>query len=759
MIDLESLNPPQREAVLHGDGPLLVLAGAGSGKTRVLTYRIADLVQSRGVDPASILAVTFTNPAAREMRERISHLVGSEHDRLTAGTFHSTCARWLRSYAPRLGLPSGFAIYDDSDQLSVCTRALSDCDIDEELLAPRALRTHLDRARNDLRDPTRAPATAEPERAAAISQAAERYEFLLEKAGALDFGGLIAAMVRLLRDDADLRERFRARYRHILVDEYQDVNHAQYLLVDHIAGRNGNLCVVGDDDQSIYGFRGASVRAILEFERDHANAHVVRLEENYRSKGNILAAANAVIERNLGRHGKKLWTRNDPGEKVTVAGFPDDRSEARWVAGELLREIGRGRPPAGLAVFYRTNAQSRAIEEELVRLGVRYVVVGGIRFYDRKEVKDVLAYLRVLLNPADDVSLMRIVNVPTRGIGATTVATLVETAGRSGRSISALLDELVANPGAVVLATGARARVLAFRDLLHRIRATLATSTLGEIVECVVSESGLGSRLQAEATQEAQTRAENLDELIAAARELDASLGAPDGVTALATFLERAALVTSLDEADGVGTSVSLMTVHNSKGLEFPVVHLVGLEEGIFPHSRALDDGSVEEERRLCYVGMTRARERLVLSCARTRAMFGALKPYPPSRFLTEIPDEFVSRHGADPAARARRAGHGELANTLDRFLSPARTAAVPAPDAKLANTDVRVDYSMSQEPVSAGSLRVGTPVLHPRFGRGVIRRREGDGESTKLMVQFERFGLKTLLARLAPLVIEGRST
>ncbi len=750
MIDLESLNAPQREAVLHGDGPLLVLAGAGSGKTRVLTFRIGHLLESRDVDPANILAVTFTNKAAREMRERLATQIGAGHEALTAGTFHSTCARWLRRYAPRLGLPSGFAIYDDSDQLSVCRRALADCNIEEDLLTPQALRSHLDRARNDLRDPSRAPVTAEPERAAAISSAAERYELLLEQAGAVDFGGLIASMVRLLRDDTDVRDQFRSRYRHVLVDEYQDVNHAQYLLVDLIAGRNGNLCVVGDDDQSIYGFRGASVRAILEFGRDHPDAHVIRLEQNYRSKKNILAAANAVIEQNLGRHGKTLWTSNDAGEQVTVAGFPDDRSEARWVATELSRELKRGRSASGLAVFYRTNAQSRTMEEELVRLGLRYVVVGGIRFYDRREVKDILAYLRLLLNPADDVSFTRIVNVPTRGIGATTVTALSEAARRIGRPISAVLDRLAEDPSAVSLSVGARTRVLGFRDLLESLRATVASSTLAGLVERVIEETGLGARLRADSTHEAQARAENLAEMVAAASELDLVLGAPDGTSVLEAFLERAALVTSLDESEenAGAAAISLMTIHNSKGLEFPVVHIVGLEEGIFPHARALGDGTVEEERRLCYVGMTRARERLLLSYARTRALFGSVQSYQPSRFLREIPKELVKRLGNDPAGEARRAGHTVLAGTLDRFMA-AKAPVAPSP------SDIHIDYSVNQEPMSAGTLRIGTRVRHPRFGVGVLRRREGEDDKTKLWVQFERFGLKTLVARLAPLVVE----
>lgn len=752
MIDLDQLNRPQREAVTYADGPLLVLAGAGSGKTRVLTHRIAHLVETGQAVPDQILAVTFTNKAAREMRERLEGLLGDDLGGLTVGTFHSTCARWLRRYAGKLGLPNSFAIYDDADSLSLCRRALQEVEVPEDIVPPRMLRSFLDRAKNQARDVRSLSANGDGFRGEGLVRGAQRYEELLERAGALDFGSLITAMVRILAEQEDMRERFRARYRHVLVDEYQDINHAQYLLIDAIAGRRGNLCVVGDDDQSIYGFRGANVRAILEFERDHPDAHVIRLEQNYRSTGNILAAAGAVIERNAGRHGKTLWTENGDGEKVTLAVFPDDRAEARWVASEVGGAVLNGRSLSSIAVFYRTNAQSRVLEEEFVRRGLRYVLVGGVRFYDRKEVKDVLAYLRVIANGNDDVSLTRIINVPTRGIGATTVKTLTEAAEAEGIPIGTLLSRLAEDPQAVKLARASAGRVAEFWQMIERLRALTHESSLGDIVTAVLHESGMLARLQAEGSEESITRADNLEELVGAAREVDELGTLPDGLTAIDAFLERAALVSGLDLVDEHGGAISLMTLHNSKGLEFPVVHLVGLEEHVFPHARAVDDGTIEEERRLCYVGMTRAREQLHLSRAKYRMLSGQGQRNPPSRFLREIPGDLLKRVGlreGDAVGDATR-----RLEDLGRITETGSFERDPVTD-----SEPRIDYSVSQE--YGGDevdvpLRVGTRVRHPKFGAGVVRRKEGTGEGTKLTVQFERVGIKKLIARFAPLTIEG---
>ncbi|MBU6282018.1 UvrD-helicase domain-containing protein, partial [bacterium] len=658
MIDLDVLNPPQREAVTHTGSPLLVLAGAGSGKTRVLTYRIAHLVLHLGVRPAEILAVTFTNKAAREMRERLEGLLGARAHELTVGTFHAVCARWLRREAPRIGLPSSFAIYDDSDSLSLCKRALADLDVSEEAVPPQALRAFLDRRKNaaDALD-----AGSDP-RNDPMVRAALRYEELLARAGATDFGGLILGMVRVLSSDDEVRDRYRARYRHVLVDEYQDINRAQYVLLQRLAARSPNLAVVGDDDQSIYGFRGATVKAILDFERDHPEARVVRLEQNYRSTGNILGAAGAVIQRNAGRHGKRLWTDRGEGEKVVVATLPDDRSEAHYVGGEVTAALARGRDLSEIAICYRTNAQSRVLEEELVRRGYAYVLVGGTRFYDRKEVKDALAYLRVMVNPSDDVSLVRIVNVPTRGIGATTVAALAAAARERGGPISSVLDAIVAGESVPGVASASRGRVQAFWETIGRLRSGLGACSLEETVDRMLQESGLVARLRAEGTEEAETRADNLDELVSAARELDSLEGAPVGGLAVEAFLERAALVSDLDASDGRRSAVTMLTLHNSKGLEFPVVVLTGMEEGLFPHKRAIDDGDVEEERRLCYVGMTRARERLVLTRARHRVLFGVSQQNPPSRFLREIDADFVEMLGGALSGDRGWSGGGRTA-------------------------------------------------------------------------------------------------
>lgn len=757
-IDIAALNPQQAEAVEHGDGPLLVLAGAGSGKTRVLTHRIAWLIAERDVRAHQVLAVTFTNKAAREMRERLESLLGEDVHDLTVGTFHSTCARWLRRHAPKLDLPSSFAIYDDADSLALCKRALEDCEVSEEEVQPRLLRTMLDRMKNHALDPAKLSAGATW--SDAMIRAAHRYEELLQRGGALDFGGLITSMVKLLGENADVREAFKRRYRHVLVDEYQDVNHAQYLLIDHIAGRNGNLCVVGDDDQSIYGFRGANVRAILEFERDHPDAHTVRLEQNYRSKGNILEAAGAVIAQNSGRHGKKLWTADDAGDKIRLGTFPDDRAEARWIASEVANAQARGRAPGEIAVFYRTNAQSRVLEEELVRHGVRYVLVGGTRFYDRKEVKDALAYLRILVNPHDDVSLGRIINVPTRGIGNTTQQKLAAAASRTGGSIASVLGRLETEPDAVPVGPAARKRLLDFHEMITRLRALLAERGLGDVVEMILLESGYAERLRAEGTHEAETRAENLDELVGAAREAELSADFPDTTTAIEAFLERAALVTSLDDTDDERGALSLMTLHNSKGLEFPVVFLAGMEERVFPHARSMDEGTIEEERRLCYVGMTRAREELVLTRARHRILFGQSQQNPPSRFLREIPRELLLPTGLlgdvlDDLDDEAPEEMGGVRGGIRRLMELGEQSREPIDD-----SEPRIDYSESQEfddDPGLQTLRVGTVVQHPKFGAGVVRRKDGDGEAAKLTVQFERYGIKKLIARFAPLKILGQ--
>ncbi|HAC80496.1 MAG: 3'-5' exonuclease [Candidatus Binatia bacterium] len=756
MLDLDSLNPQQSEAVRHGEGPLLVLAGAGSGKTRVLTYRIAHLIEKHDVSPHEILAVTFTNKAAREMRERLVDLVGDRISDLTVGTFHSTCARWLRRYAPKLGLPSSFAIYDDADSLALCKRALEETEVNDEEVPPRLLRSMIDRMKNQALDP--AKLSPGPTWSEGMIQAGRRYEELLHQLGALDFGSLITGMVRLLTEHSDVRRTFQRRYRHVLVDEYQDVNHAQYLLIDKISGSNGNLCVVGDDDQSIYGFRGANVRAILEFERDHADAHVVRLEQNYRSKGNILEAAGAVISCNAGRHGKQLWTDDEDGEKIRLGTFPDDRAEARWVTSEVLDAQSRGRDSGEIAIFYRTNAQSRVLEEELVRQGVRYVLLGGTRFYDRREVKDALAYLRSLVNPHDDISLLRIINTPTRGIGNTTQQKLLQAARDTGRSISSVIDLLETDPSLVNLGKASRSRVLAFRELLTNLRERVAQASLSGLVEGILIESGYLERLRAEGTHEAETRAENLEELVGAAHEAETGVVYPDTTTAIEAFLERAALVTAMDENDDGRGALSLMTLHNSKGLEFPLVFLVGMEEGVFPHIRSMDEGTIEEERRLCYVGMTRAREELVLTRARHRILFGTSQNNPASRFLREIPASLVQPVGlfGDVLEDLEPSPVKEsLQKGIDRLIELGEHSSE-----ELDTDEPRIDYSVGQEfseDVSATPLRVGTVVNHPKFGAGVVRRKEGTGGATKLTIQFERYGIKKLIARYAPLQIMGQ--
>ena len=521
-----------------------------------------------------------------------------------------------------------------------------------------------------------------------------------------------------------------------------------------IAGARGNLNVVGDDDQSIYAFRGATVRAILDFERDYADAHVIRLEQNYRSTGNILAAASAVIRRNADRHGKTLWTENGPGDKVVVATLPDDRAEARYVASDIERALATDRSPSEIAVFYRTNAQSRLLEEELLFRKIRYILIGGTRFYDRKEVKDVLAYLRLLVNPADDVSLARVINVPTRGIGATSLAALTDAGRRRGLPVATVLDDLQHGRDDTGLATASRGRVLEFWAMIGRLRAAVDSLAMAEVIEAVLLETGLLARLRGEGTQEAEGRADNLEELIAAARELDAMDGAPHGASAVETFLERAALVSDVDEGDAPRSVVSLMTLHNSKGLEFPVVYLVGMEEGVFPHARAIDEGGLEEERRLCYVGMTRARQQLVLTRARHRILFGASQQNPPSRFLREVPSELVRAFGFDAEDEQRRERNRTWVDSSDGDEPRSQPRLLPRAGFTVRTRARRSTTARARRPMRIFRCASGPGSDTHSSGWVSSGRKEGTGAGIKLTVQFERAGIKKLIARFAPLEV-----
>ncbi|TLM65362.1 MAG: ATP-dependent DNA helicase PcrA [Deltaproteobacteria bacterium] len=723
---LTALNREQRRAVVHGDGPLLILAGAGSGKTRTLTHRIAWLIREHGVAPREILAVTFTNKAAGEMRERLEKLLG-DSEGLWVSTFHSACVRILRRELERFGFTSSFTIYDDGDQERLLKNVLQELNIAEQTLKPRAAAAAIDNAKNRGLWPEELPAGDYANEL--IARVYARYQEKLKLANALDFGDLLLWTVRLLATDLEVRQRWQGRFRHILVDEFQDTNQVQYRLVRLLAGSHRNLCVVGDDDQSIYRWRGAEVGNILNFERDFAGCVTIRLEQNYRSTKTILAAAGGVVEKNLDRKGKTLWTDNPEGEPVSRETLGDDLEEARYVTGEIARQRRTGRRLRDIAVFYRTNAQSRAFEEALVRDQIPYVMIGGVKFFARLEIKDILAYLRLLVNPADSVAARRVVNVPARGIGAATVDRIATLEGEAGGLLPAC--RLAVERG--LLAGAAANRVAGFVALMDGFRARLDQDIpYAELTAELIEETGYGPMLREERTEEARDRLRNLEELLAGMEEHAAS------EPTLAGYLEQIALVTDLDSYDQSLDRVSLMTLHAAKGLEFPVVFMTGMEEGLFPLTRSgSGDEELEEERRLCYVGMTRAMEKLYLTHARRRRVYGDYQFNPPSRFLAEIPPHLLE--GANAVSVHRPAGHN-LASLFDRI----------EPD--FDDVSPFLDDDVRQVPDAEEGLRLGMNVRHAMFGLGVVRRVEGQGDQQKVIVYFHRVGPKKLLVRFAGL-------
>jgi DNA helicase-2/ATP-dependent DNA helicase PcrA len=713
---LAGLNPEQRRAVETTEGPLLVLAGAGSGKTRVLTQRVAWLVGVCGIPPESILAVTFTNKAAGEMRERVQKLLGPGGEGLWLGTFHSTCVRILRRDIGHLGFSRGFAIYDESDGLALVKEALRRHGLEGQADA-RRMHWRIDQWKNAGLWPAQASDQAqdfEVERAAEIYAT---YQRLLAEANALDFGDLLLRTVELFERHPEVLAHYQRRWQYVLIDEYQDTNRVQYRLVQQIAGLHRNLCVVGDPDQSVYGWRGADVRNILDFEADNPDATVVRLERNYRSTEPILAGASAVIAHNLARLEKTLYTEREGGLPIRLYEAPDDREEAQWVVRRVLSARAAGRPLGHFAIFYRTNSQSRLFEEELLKYDVPHVVVGGVRFYERAEVKDALAWLRLLVNPADPMALRRAVARPARGIGRGTLERAAESAAQGGASLVAGLRQLAAGEGGRTAA-----RVRDFLELLDALREELAAVPVAEALAGLLDRSGYLSDLEQEGTPEAQSRLENLRELLSAADDFRREAeGVPDERSEIERFLDQVALVSDLDSYVARDECVSLMTAHTAKGLEFPVVFVVGLEEGVFPHAGALrDERGVEEERRLCYVAMTRAMEELTLTCARERVRFGSRSYNTPSRFLAELPSAACERAGG---AGARRAAPGRA-----------------------------FDYEYAQAPPDEGGPAPGLRVRHPIFGPGTVLSVSGSGPGQKLRIRFERAGVKTILLRFANL-------
>jgi DNA helicase-2/ATP-dependent DNA helicase PcrA len=741
------LNPPQKEAVLHGEGPLLILAGAGSGKTRVIVHRIAHLIKERGVPPWHILAVTFTNKAAGEMRQRVERLVG-QVEMPAISTFHSACVRILRREIHHLGYDPNFAIYDDKDSEKLLKEIVSELGLDDKRFPVRMFSAAIDDCKNAGILPGQMEADDPVRQTVARVYAA--YQERLKRCNALDFGDLLLLTVRLLEEAPGVLQAYRERYRWILVDEYQDTNPVQYRLVRLLAGERRNLCVVGDDDQSIYRWRGADIRNILDFEQDFPGVKVVKLEQNYRSTRTILTAAGRVVARNRGRKAKTLWTENPEGERIVYRRLEDEREEARYVCREVERHVRRGTSVSDVAVFYRTNAQSRVLEDALVADAIPYRMVGGLRFYERMEIKDILAYLKVLDNPADEVALKRIINTPARGIGFATIDRISELAASRG---IVFYDALKLATTSGTLGTGPRAKVAAFADMMERFRSQAQSRPLVELAETVIRETGYSARLTDERTDEARERLENLQELVNALSEFEAT----SSEKGLSAFLEQVALVSDLERNDEGREAATLMTLHAAKGLEFPVVFVVGMEERVFPHVRALDDPEqMEEERRLCYVGMTRARQHLTLTNARRRRLFGQEQYNLPSRFLDDIPKELVDL-GDEPAMSLRREW-GAVTVSPESRSAPAghQTAPVHNLSSLFGNGDEAPQLPGEVEVIpddeATDQLWLGMKVRHARFGVGTIRKIEGQGENQKVIVWFASAGPKKLLVRFAGL-------
>ncbi|WP_326658506.1 DNA helicase PcrA [Streptomyces sp. NBC_00385] len=742
---LDGLNTEQRAAVVHAGSPLLIVAGAGSGKTRVLTHRIAHLLAERGVHPGQILAITFTNKAAGEMKERVEQLVGPRANAMWVMTFHSACVRILRRESKRLGFTSSFSIYDAADSKRLMALVCRDLDLDPKRYPPKSFTAKVSNLKNELIDEETFAGQATDGFEKTLAQAYALYQSRLREANALDFDDIIMTTVHLLQAFPDVAEHYRRRFRHVLVDEYQDTNHAQYTLVRELVGPAGpedasaELCVVGDADQSIYAFRGATIRNILQFEEDYPNATTIMLEQNYRSTQTILSAANAVIERNESRRPKNLWTNAGAGTRITGYVADTEHDEAQFVADEIDRLTDAGDAKAGdVAIFYRTNAQSRVFEEIFIRVGLPYKVVGGVRFYERKEVRDVLAYLRVLSNPEDTVPLRRILNVPKRGIGDRAEAMIDALSMREKISFPQALRRVDEAYGMAARSSNAVKR---FNTLMEELR-TIVESGAGPavVVEAVMERTGYLAELQASTDPQDETRIENLQELASVALEFEQERAEDEGAGTLAEFLEKVALVADADQIpdedeDGSGV-VTLMTLHTAKGLEFPVVFLTGMEDGVFPHMRALGQvKELEEERRLAYVGITRARERLYLTRAAMRSAWGQPSYNPPSRFLEEIPDQHLEWKRKGPMAAPAGPTSG-----ITSSLSASRARSGPSGFATRRTSD---------KPTI--TLVAGDRVTHDQFGLGTVTAVEGIGDQAKATVDFGDERPKKLLLRYAP--------
>ena len=709
---LESLNPVQRKAVQHTEGSLLLLSGAGSGKTRVITHRIAYLIRHHDVSPYNILAVTFTNKAAGEMRSRLENLIGSISQHLWAATFHSTCARILRKDIERLGYSRSFTIYDTADQLTLIKEILKRLQLRESDVHPKAILSTISKAKNELTTPEMYAKTVSDFFEERVELIYRMYQDSLRENNALDFDDLIMLTVNLLESRSDVLEFYQSKFRYILIDEYQDTNHSQYRLVNALAKKHRNICAVGDDDQSIYSWRGADINNILDFERDYPNTTVLRLEQNYRSTQNILEAAYEVVRNNSMRTEKKLWTQNKMGECIRCFEALDENEEANVVLREIERWREKGVKYGECVIFYRINAQSRTFEDALRKANIPYQIVGSVRFYERLEIKNIMAYLRVIANPADTISLKRIINVPRRGIGETTLQRLEIFA----RAADISLLEAIKRVGEVAtLREAERDKVRIFAQLIESFK---AEDSAAHTIEQLLDRSGYLKSLMQEGTIEAQSRIENVRELVTAAVEYDERETEPT----LAGFLEMITLVADIDTMDDKSDVVTLMTLHSAKGLEFPIVFMVGMEEGLLPHQRSFSsEAELEEERRLCYVGLTRAKEQVYLTYARERRQYGSTDYRMPSRFIEEIPHELLNRE------EVYKSSHRAVVSSYD-------------PD----QPDADVDFSFDYE--------VGEVVYHTKFGRGKITAMSGYGADMRVTIRFARGIEKTLMAGYARL-------
>jgi DNA helicase-2/ATP-dependent DNA helicase PcrA len=756
---LQALNHEQREAVLQADGPLLILAGAGSGKTRVITYRIAYLIGNAQADPDNVLAVTFTNKAADEMRERVAALIGEQADRVWMSTFHALCARLLRREAPAIGLSRDFVIYDSSDQNAVVKQSLKQLGIDDKDLAPRVALARISAAKNRMERPAEVRASGRSLRDDQVARVYERYMRALAESNALDFDDLLLKTVELFETSERVRGFYARKFRYVMVDEYQDTNRPQYLLIRRLAEVHRNLCVVGDPDQSIYKWRGADLRNILDFEHDFPEAKVVRLEQNYRSTQIILDAASAVIQRNRNLKDKRLWTDRGGGARVLYFRGGDELEEADFII-RTIRQARAEDVRSIIAVLYRTNAQSRAIEDALMREAIAYRIVGGVRFYERKEIKDALAYLKLVINPHDDVSLRRVVNVPARGVGKSVMDALqaidpedvarhappLLAAGlHEAASTRSLWARLVYAVEERVLSPRATSSVKVFRDLIVGLSTVARQDSVSIAIGKMLDQSGYLNDLREENTEEAEERIRNLMELVSAAREYESREREPS----LVGFVDRLSLLSEADEESGSRDArVWLMTLHAAKGLEFPVVIVAGMEEGLFPHSRASEDEEdLEEERRLCYVGMTRAESQLVLTGAARRRVFGEYQATEPSRFLEEIPDGLVERIAPSwTSPHQTRFRHEHYEFRTNPYGRGARRTG------RGGWREEAPAYSYEDEDQSPTDLRPGMRVRHDQFGIGTVVAVEQYNDDQKVTVRFNAAGVKKLLARYAKL-------